>query len=152
MTITRLVHLVSAAGLIILSLGSAQAQSAADHLKCHRISDVVTANTIVTADVLPLDVPPFVAQSCRIKLRGGQFCTGVQKTDVRDRNGEPFAVLPIGGGPAGDYFCYRLRCPRAYPRMGTPLAVRDQLGTRTVHVKRPDFLCAPAETTLGMAD
>jgi len=147
MTRTRLVPLLSVAGVLALWLASAQAQVAADHLKCFRVADRTTPNTSVTADVIPVDDPPFEDQNCRIRLRGGEFCTAVQKTNVRDRHGEPFDLLPIGGGATGDYFCYRLRCPRAHPRKGIPFEVRDQFGARTVHVKRPDFLCAPAETT-----
>jgi hypothetical protein len=130
-------------------LGIAQAGTGvADHLKCFRMEDIETPNTILTADILPADNPPFAAQNCRIKQRAGEFCTGVQKTNVRDREGNPFPVLPIGGGAAGDYFCYRLRCPKIHPRKGIPFEVRDQFGARTVYVKKPDFLCAPAEMVL----
>jgi hypothetical protein len=136
---------------LALPLGTADAGPLTpDHLKCFRVADLAVPNSIITADILPLDDPPFAAQNCRIKQRAGELCIDVAKTNVRDRHDQPFPVLPVGGGPAGDYVCYRLRCPRMHPRKGIPLELRDQFGTRTVHVKKPDIFCAPAELALDV--
>ena len=140
-----LLALATIVALPLLLTGSADAGQPPDHLYCLSSSDPVP-NLRATADLFPLQNPPFDIQNCRIRLRSGNTCVPANKFNVRDRNGDPVDTFPFFGGPAQPYLCYQVRCPPESPR-GTReiLVVEDQLGQREIEIRRADFFCAPGE-------
>ncbi|HZR81139.1 MAG TPA: hypothetical protein VFD92_08575 [Candidatus Binatia bacterium] len=137
-----------------LSMKSATAQTTPtfDHLKCYGIRDGLRQN-LYTATLVPLDGSVFTTENgdpssgspagCRIQIPAAEFCTAVSKQDAHTVKG---GTPPPGTGPgpdAGEYFCYRLRCPG--DRTREQFTATDQFGTRTVQLNdRPTKLCAPA--------
>lgn len=137
--------LAAAAALPLLLASGAGAGDGFDHLVCYSNSDLTQPNLKATADLTPSRVPPFEIQNCRIRLRSSNYCTPAYKHTVRDREGNPIAVLPIAGQPARPYMCYVLRCPPEGPKgRGFDLEVEDQFGRREIKIKRADFFCQPA--------
>jgi hypothetical protein len=140
-------HILALAGALALSLLAARDVAAGgdDHLHCFSNSDLTVPNLKATADLLPEQSPPFDVQNCRIRLRSSNVCVPATKLNVRDRDGEPYPTLPIAGPSTRPYVCYGLRCPPESPKgTGSELEVEDQLGRRTIVIKRADFFCQPA--------
>jgi hypothetical protein len=112
-----------------------------DHLKCFKVKDELAPKTVLTADVDPQQNPPFRDENCRIELPASHFCIDVAKSNVLDRNDQPWPTLPITGPATGDFLCYRMRCDREVVDVETA----DQFRIRQIQTKRSDFFCAPAE-------
>ena len=133
MTITRSTILSSVLTALVLFAVDAHAQPF-DHLECYKIKDPLKAK--YTANLTP-EQTQFLAQTgCQIKAPAKTFCIDVDKSNV-----QPTPPLNVGGGNTRDYLCYVLKCPKN--EMQVP--VRDQFGQRTITVKVPNRLCAPAE-------
>jgi hypothetical protein len=143
-TITRGIAL-PLAGLAVLAAGVAGAgEPRFDHLKCFKIKDeLVPRRKVISASLVP-EQRPFGDQRCEIELPASHLCVDVAKENVRQRGGEPYPVLSVGGGEARDYLCYRLRCEKE------PVAIEatDQFHGRVIRTKRADLFCAPASKIL----
>ena len=112
-----------------------------DHLQCFEITDPMPRD-VATGDLVPEHGTPFqTASGCRVRFPAKYFCT-----DVRKENVQPSPPASIGGAGLGEYFCYRLACPRATaPERGSTVAAADQFGGRVIKLaKRSPLLCVPA--------
>jgi hypothetical protein len=122
---------------IVLSclLGAAvSVRAAGDHLECYRMRDSA-ARTRYTADLNGLAAEP----GCVIKIPGQLLCVATTKTNVTPN--------PTGGGgtgPAGQFVCYKVKCPKG---VLAPVAVSDQFGSRAVQPGTAKILCAPIATS-----
>jgi len=127
------------AALIMSLPATATAQPIFDHLKCYKIIDPPSPIPAYTADLLPEQLPPFnLAPGCLIKMPARLFCIDVEKSNVN-----PPPPLQVNGANARDYLCYRVTCPPVSdPKK---VHVKDQFGERTIAIKPPRFVCAPAE-------
>lgn len=138
----RIVHAL-ALGVALAVAGAAATFVAAqpasfDHLACYQTKDTVRRGT-VRADVVP-DAPPFLAAlGCRIKLPAVEYCTRAAKQNVA-----PPPSANVTGAEPGDYFCYKVTCPRDADLGGVGIASHDQFGARTVFLRKPKRLCVPA--------
>ncbi len=129
--------LACAAGAMLGSTSLVSAQSF-DHLECYAIKDTLARGS-ARADLVP-DAPPFVAAlGCKIKLPAREYCTRTAKENL-----QPPPASTIGGDEPGDYFCYRIACPRGADLRGATVESEDQFGRRTIFVRRPQRLCVPA--------
>ena len=138
----KTIHAVTLGCVAAVALGFASSLSAQsssfDHLECYEIKDTLDRST-ATTDVIP-DVPPFVAAlGCKIRLPAREYCTRSAKENL-----QPPPAATVGGAEPGDYFCYRLACPRDSDLHRAPLESGDQFGRRTVLLRRPRRLCVPA--------
>jgi hypothetical protein len=131
--------LLALAALALAPAPPARAQETFDHLKCFAIRDRLPERTVLATDLLPEQKPPFADQRCKVRLPARFFCVDVRKENVLER-GLPRPLLPIDGDDAGDYLCYRLRCPRE----GLAVGVADQFAGRIVSTRLSDLLCIPA--------
>ena len=123
--------------LALASLAGAQPVSF-DHLECYQIKDPLRRSQ-ASADLVP-ELPPFLAGlGCKIKLPAREYCTRSSKQNL-----QPPPVSSVTGDHAGDYFCYRVACPRGTDLHGTPVESEDQFGRRTSLVRRLHRLCVPA--------
>jgi hypothetical protein len=123
--------LVTAVALATACVASAQTF---DHLECYKIKDFQPKKKY-TANLTP-EQTQFLAQTgCEIKVPAKHLCIDVEKTNV-----VPAPPNVIGGQTTRNYLCYKLKCPK----QEFPIQVEDQFGSRTVNVKKPDRLCAPA--------
>ena len=112
--------------------------SSFDHLECYQIKDTLARGT-ARADLVP-EAPPFLAAlGCKIKLPAVEYCTRSSKQNL-----QPPAALSVSGDEPGDYFCYKVACPRGADLGRAPLDATDQFGRRTVFVRKPKRLCVPA--------
>jgi hypothetical protein len=68
------------------------------------------------------------------------------RVDVSKENVQPPPLISVAGGSLGEYFCYRLSCPKAMaPMRGSTIAAADQFGARVIRLaKRSPLLCVPA--------
>ncbi len=112
-----------------------------DHLKCFQIRDQLTRRPVLTADISPEQSAIFGDQHCKIRLPATHLCTAVDKSNVRDRNGNPIETVDVPSTEAHDYLCYSLHCPKEIPNVDAT----DQFGRRILNVKRARYLCTPAE-------
>jgi len=123
------------------SFVAAQPGSSFDHLECYTIKDTLARGS-ARADLVP-EAPPFLtALGCKIKLPAREYCTRSAKQNL-----QPPATSSVGGEEPGDYFCYRVSCPRDADLRGAALESEDQFGRRTVFVRKPKRLCVPASRT-----
>ena len=104
-----------------------------DHLACYKVKDRakhgVFSLTVTNAGI---------TQSCRMMVPARLGCLATQISAV--------APTPPGDGPSpgagGDFLCYPLLCPRAFP---SAAQMTDGFGgQRVVNFKRAQLLCAPA--------
>ena len=138
---------VSSTSVVVMALAfasSARAQPAPsfDHLQCFEIRDPMPRDDGATVDLVPEHGAPFqVAAGCKVRFPAKYFCTDVSKENV-----QPSPPGTGGGSSLGEYFCYRLSCPRATaPARGSTIAVGDQFGERVITLaKRSPLLCVPA--------
>jgi hypothetical protein len=135
------VHVLASAATTVFVLAaatSASAQPTFDHLACWTIKDTLPRGN-ARADVVP-DAPPFLAAAgCKIKLPAREYCTRAAKENL-----EPPPVATIGADQPGDYFCYKVVCPRGADLGGAGFASGDQFGRRAIGVRKPQRLCVPA--------
>jgi hypothetical protein len=116
---------------------AAAAQPVFDHLACYQIKDA-PRRARVTADLVP-QTPPFLAAvGCKIKLPAREYCTSVAKENI-----QPTPPVPVGGGAVGDFLCYSVSCPRDADLGGVGLDATDQIGARTIFLRKPKRLCMP---------
>ena len=101
-----------------------------DHLKCYKVKDPI-AKGAYTADLGGLAPEA----GCVIKLPGKLLCVETTKTNVSP---PPPGAAP--GNPAGQFLCYKVKCPKVKPP-GMPWT--DQFGGRTLQPAAPKMLCAP---------
>jgi hypothetical protein len=134
---TKVAALVAA-----LALGTAGAAHAglpvlADHLRCHKIKD--TALKVTYTGTLQSGHPAFPDEACTIKTPAKLLCTPVTKTIVGEVPGV-VALGAIGGGLEEQFACYKVKCEKTT----FDVEMSDQFGTRSMTVKAPKWLCAPA--------
>jgi hypothetical protein len=132
---------VAAAALALARTVTAQPIPSFDHLQCFEITDS-TARDTASADLVPEHGPPFpITQRCKIRFPAKYFCTDVSKQNV-----QPPPTGSQGRGDVGEYFCYRLACPReTAPERGSTIAAADQFGARVIKLaRRSPLLCVPA--------
>ena len=125
----RTSHSVVLAALFLTPTLPAGAQIA-DHLKCYKVKDPI-AKAAYTADLGGLAPEA----GCVIKLPGKLLCVETTKTNVSPT---PPGAAP--GNPAGQFLCYKVKCPKVTPP-GLPWT--DQFGGRTLQPAAPKMLCAP---------
>ncbi len=136
MKVSRFIVAVAAAAL---SAGIASAQvSPFDHLTCLTVKDKGLAKGSFTLQLTPEQSTQFgVPTGCSIKTPAKALCIATQKSNV---------TPTPSGAPAGiggqSYFCYKLKCAK---RTASTVNAKDQFGNRTVTVKVPNLLCAPAQ-------
>ena len=124
----QFVALLGAATLAAPALGQTD-----DHVACYKVKDRAKR------DVFTLTVTNAgVTQSCRVTVPARFGCLATQISAV--------APTPPGDEPspgaAGDFLCYPLLCPRAFP---SGAQMTDGFGgQRVVNFKRAQLLCAPA--------
>lgn len=132
---------VLAAVLAFVRTAPAQPVPSFDHLQCFEIHDPIPRAT-ATTDLVPKRGPPFqVASGCKVRFPAKYYCTDVSKQNV-----QPPPTGSPDGSDVGEYFCYRLACPReTAPERGSTIAAADQFGTRVIKLaKRSPLLCVPA--------
>lgn len=130
-----------AALVAAVALGAAGAAhaglSVADHLRCHKIKDTTVKATYT--GTLFSGHPAFPDESCTIKTPAKLLCTPVAKTLVAVPG--LVALGQVGGVDLEEQFaCYKVKCAKAK----FDVQMNDQFGTRTMTVKSPRMLCAPA--------
>jgi hypothetical protein len=108
-----------------------------DHLACWKAKDSAPKATY-SADLLSGMTGLPSQQGCVVKLPAKLLCSDVAKTNVQP--------TPPGAFPGTDlvgalFACYKVKCPKAAV---TTVPVHDQFGDRTMAVKPPSMLCAPA--------
>jgi hypothetical protein len=120
--------------VVVLTFATAAfAQSASNQLACYQVKDPVRreASTLTLTNAS-------VTQSCRIGARAQLACLETGSSNV--------VPAPRGGGPptgnAGDFLCYKLFCPKPFPRAAQ--MTDDFSGTRVISFRAAQFLCAPA--------
>jgi len=121
---------VGLAMLFLLTWALAVGAQVPDHLKCYKVKDPI-AKGAYTADLGGLAPEA----GCVIKLPGKLLCVETTKTNVSPT---PPGAAP--GNPAGQFLCYKVKCPKVKPP-GIPWT--DQFGGRTLQPAAPKMLCAP---------
>jgi hypothetical protein len=136
----RVPVLVSAATtvFVLAVTTAASAQTVFDHLACWAIKDTLPRGN-ARADVVPAAPPFLAAAGCKIKLPAREYCTRAAKENL-----VPPPAATIGADEPGDYFCYKVVCPRSADLQGAGFASGDQFGRRAVFVRKPQRLCVPA--------
>jgi len=117
--------LILSTSVALPSLAGAQ-----DHLECFKGKDF-GAKAIYNADLQSL----LAQHHCTIKLPAKLLCLKATKNNV--------TPPPPGHPPgpvAGNFACYRVKCPTTFASMG----LHDQFGVRVMQVKKAQLLCAPA--------
>ncbi len=113
-------------------------QEELDHLMCYDVTDATEFNGTQVA----IETEQFGSLGgCKIR-RLREFCVPATKEVLTVGPGvEP---VPFQGSPAaGDYLCYKIRCPAA-PPVTDAQGVMDQFGNRQVEQFRVSRLCTPA--------
>jgi hypothetical protein len=129
------------AAVALARTASAQPAPSFDHLQCFEITDPMPRGT-ATTDLVPQHGAPFqVAAGCKVRFPAKYYCTDVSKENV-----QPPPPGSPAGGDVGEFFCYRLACPKTTaPPRGSTIAAADQFGARVITVaKRSALLCVPA--------
>src|SRR5690242_4819887 len=108
-----------------------------DHLRCYKVKDSA-AKSGYSADLTGL-APG--TTGCTIKVPGQLLCVETEKTNVT-----PPPAIDGSGPAAGEFLCYKLKCPRG---TAAPVDWVDQFGARTVTPLTSKLVCAPrlASTT-----
>jgi hypothetical protein len=112
---------------------------APDSFRCHKTKDP-SPSASYTADLVSVH-PSFPNETgCLVKVPAKLLCSPVAPAIA---GGPPFPPGTSQGGatPTEHLACYKLKCPRS--EFGVP--VGDAFGSRTVTVKSPRMLCAPAD-------
>ncbi len=134
-------------GVLATCLGFAVAMAATtaaagalnlDHLRCFKVKDSQEKATY-TADVS--NTVSGTQLGCEIRVPAKMACLTTAKSNVQPPpplGGE----LPSPGNLDLDYVCYKLKCPKQ--KVKIELFKVDQFGARTVELKTPKLLCAPA--------
>jgi hypothetical protein len=133
--------LIALAMVAVARLGFGAVAAPFDHLACWKAKDP-TPKTTYSADLLSGTSGLPSQQGCVVKLPAKQLCSDVAKSNVQP--------TPPGAAPGtallGALFaCYQVKCPKAAV---TSVPVHDQFGDRTVTVKPPSLLCAPANVQM----
>jgi len=102
-----------------------------DHLRCYKVADSA-AKGAYSADLTGL-APG--TSGCTIKLPGKLLCVEAEKTNVT-----PPPTIGGSGPAAGEFLCYKLKCPRG---TAAPVDWVDQFGARTVTPLASKLVCAP---------
>ena len=109
-----------------------------DHLECWAIKDPLVRNS-ATADLVP-EMPPFLAAAgCKIKRPAREYCSRAAKENL-----QPPPSATVGADEPGDYFCYKITCPKGADLRGATITSEDQFGRRQISVRKPQRLCLPA--------
>jgi hypothetical protein len=123
---------------VAMAAGSAAAgDGSLDHLRCFKVKDSQEKATYNA------DIENAVSGSqlgCEIKVPAKMACLDTHKSNVQPPpplEGE----LPSPGTLVADYLCYKVKCPKQQP---VELFRVDQFGARTIELKTPKLLCAPA--------
>ncbi len=114
----------------------------ADQLECFQIKDELGRSerrTVLATDLLPAN-PAFADQTCKIRLPASHLCVEAATAGLAIGSA-PLAGLPVAGGVARKFLCYRMRCPHETVEVDA----RDQFAERVIHTKKGSFLCMPAE-------
>jgi hypothetical protein len=126
---------VIALTVVLIAVGAARAQPAADHLKCYKVRDP-QPKVPYTADLGGLVAEP----GCRIKVPAVMACVPATKTNVTPNPPESGGT----GTVPSAFGCYKVKCPKtALPT----LALNDQFGSRSVTPIAAKLLCAPSSPT-----
>src|SRR5262249_44262118 len=88
---------------------------------------------VYTADLGGLAPEP----GCEVKVPGKLLCVETTKTNV-----SPTPPSAPAGPAAGQFVCYKVKCPKGAPPVVT---VTDQFGTHTFTPSAAQLLCAPAQ-------
>src|SRR5262249_53895478 len=88
---------------------------------------------VYTADLGGLAPEP----GCQVKAPGKLLCVETTKTNV-----SPTPLGAPAGPAAGQFVCYKVKCPKGAPPVVT---VTDQFGTHTFTPSPAQLLCAPAQ-------
>jgi len=134
--VKMLTALLPAVALLVAGRAYAQLQPVFDHLKCYVITDPLKAK--FQLDLTPEQTQFLPEPGCILKAPAKLFCIDVAKSNVQPTPGGP----PVQGENARDYLCYIVHCPKTNQNLALP--VEDQFGQRTVTIKPPKLLCAPA--------
>ena len=131
----RLLLALAACALVGRAVPATPAVAGFDHMKCYKVKDPL-AKAKFTAN-LPSFTSLFPSESgCTIKVPAKLFCTGVTKSNVN-----PAPPLTVNGQVLfQDFACYKIKCPK----QAVTMMFRDQFGERSVTIKAPNILCAPA--------
>jgi hypothetical protein len=118
--------------LVITGLGVRASAQNADNLACYAVKD--SAKGSFTFSLTNAGA----TQTCSVKLPAKFGCTETQVSGV--------TPTPHDSGPspgaAGNFLCYKLRCPRPFP---PSTQTTDQFGgQRVVKFRSGQFLCAPS--------
>jgi hypothetical protein len=134
---TARLGILAAALTLLPGLAMAGQATQDSHLKCYKAKDPA-AKTAYTADLLTIQTSFPQENGCTISVPAKMLCSPVSKTNVQP---------PPPGGEFGvtlteEFACYKVKCPKGEFQ----LSVTDQFGSRSVTVKAPKLLCAPANT------
>src|SRR5262245_2318481 len=120
--------------MVAVLLPSTPRAQVPDHLKCYKIKDSAK-KAVYTADLGGLAPEP----GCQVKLPGKLLCVETTKSNV-----SPTPPGAPAGPAAGQFVCYKVKCPKGAPPVVT---VTDQFGTHTFTPSAAQLLCAPAQGT-----
>src|SRR5262249_47258822 len=88
--------------------------------------------------VYPADLGGLLPEpGCQVKLPGKLLWVETKKSNV-----SPTPPGAPGGPAAGQFVCYKVKCPKGAPPVVT---VTDQFGTHTFTPSAAQVLCAPAQ-------
>jgi len=127
--------------IVVVGLAATQVRAQHDHLQCHKVKD---ANKFKAAIVsLTVEQAAFqMPDDCSIKGKARRFCVPAEKNVVDPGDAPVPAGLPLSTDAAGDYVCYKMKCPKASI---ADTLVTDQFGERNLaNVKSAQEICVPA--------
>jgi hypothetical protein len=117
----------------------AAAQTPADHLQCHKVTD---SSKFKFADVtlIALETSFQVPAGCTVKGKAKEICIPTSKAVIEtDAPVPPF--VPVVDPAAASYVCYKLKCPK---QEVVDTLVTDQFGVRDLQkIKKAGKLCVP---------
>jgi hypothetical protein len=113
----------------------------ADHLKCYPVKDALLSGVPKPVKSYTADLGGLVPEpGCEIKMPAKYLCVETIKANVH-----PTPPGPAAGPSAGQFLCYKVKCPKAtLPRV----LANDQFGLHDVTPKTPKLVCAPVITTV----
>jgi len=138
-TRTKGVHMRQFRAMLWLAMGaqvllpSAPRAQVPDHLKCYKVKESAAQKVTYTADLGGLAPEP----RCQVKTPAKLLCVETTKSNV-----SPTPPGAPAGPAAGQFVCYKVKCPKGAPPVVT---VTDQFGTHTFTPSAAQVLCAPAQ-------
>ncbi len=112
-----------------------------DHLQCYKVKDTQKFSDAFVR-LTPVQAQFEIPGNCELQGRAKKFCVPAQKEIVDPGTSVAPPVLPPTGEAAGDYICYKMKCPKEeLPDQD----VTDQFGFRPLgKLKKASLLCVPA--------